>query len=298
VSRRNNEIKSVIWLTIVCIALVVWFCLRRRTNAKTRGFWADRRSLQPCAAEIELRPTKLQTKPAWVVTEVLRLIAIMRGKGCRTIAANFNAAFAGQGVSVSKSYVANLRKKSRYQIIQLRRELRKPPRAQKPNQTWGIDFTDVHIDSNAHTLIGVIDYGSRLELALQLTQKSATAVLDLIKGLIVTFGKPKRIKTDNDGAFVSAEFRAGMKKLGIYHQHTRPFSPWENGRIERFFGNFKAALRKITMICEADLIQAAHEFRIYYNHIRLHQNIGYRKRWDIQCAKRSWRTGCPGLLNK
>lgn len=54
------------------------------------------------------------------------------------------------------------------------------------------------------------------------------------------------------------------------------FSPWENGRIERFFGSFKAALHTVMIRSEAQLIQAAREFRIYYNHIRLHQNLGYR----------------------
>jgi len=180
------------------------------------------------------------------------------------------------GESVSKSYVANLRKNTQYQIIQLRNALQKPPRPQKANQTWALDFTNVHIDQTAHILIGVIDQGSRRSLALQISKKSAVAVLELIEQLIALFGKPKRLKTDNDGAFVSAQFRAGMQRLGIKHCRSRPFSPWENGFIERFFGSVKAALRKVKLYSEADLIQAADEFRFFYDHIRLHQNLCYR----------------------
>ena len=51
---------------------------------------------------------------------------------------------------------------------------------------------------------------------------------------------------------------------------------WENGYIERFFGSFKSALRKITLTSATDLIQAADEFRFFYNRIRLPQNLGYR----------------------
>ena len=219
---------------------------------------------------------KSHPKPGWVITEVLRLIAIMRGKGCRTIAATFNAAFANRGETVSKSYVAKLRTQFRYDILQLRKALQNAPWPTRPNQTWALDFTDVYIGDIAHTLIGVIDHGSRRNLALQLSRKSADAVLTLISQLIAEFGRPKTLKTDNDGAFVSAEFKAGMKRLRIRHQRSRPFSPWENGCIERFFGSFKATLRTVLIRSKAQLIQAASEFCFYYNHVRLHQNLGYR----------------------
>ena len=119
----------------------------------------------------------------------------------------------------------------------------------------------------------------RLELGrlqLQISKKSAATVLALITQLIAIFGKPKRLKTDNDGAFTSIEFITGMRRLGIRHCRIRPFSPWENGYIERFFGSFKSALRKITLTSATDLIQAADEFRFFYNRIRLPQNLGYR----------------------
>jgi len=64
----------------------------------------------------------------------------MRGKGCRTIAATFNAAFANRGESVCKSYVANLRKNAQYQILEQRRALQKPPRPQKAQSNLGFGF--------------------------------------------------------------------------------------------------------------------------------------------------------------
>jgi putative transposase len=194
-------------------------CLRRRRRSEQS---------QPHA--------KNHPKPGWVKAEVLRLLALMSEAGVRTIANTFNAKFASRGESVSKTYVAQLKKKHRYEWMRLRKEFRKPPKPQRPNQTWALDFTDVTICGTANVLIGVIDHGSRKNLALRFSDKSAAAVLGLIRNLIATYGKPKAIRTDNDGAFVSEHFKAGMARLEIRHQRSDPHEPWQNGRIERFFG--------------------------------------------------------------
>ena len=104
----------------------------------------------------------------------------------------------------------------------------------------------------------------------------AATVLILLGNLIAHFGKPKALRTDNDGAFVSDEFKAGMAALGIRHQRSDPHCPWQNGRIERFFGTFKSTIRHIQIDTHAALHQAIEEFRFHYNHIRPHQNLGNR----------------------
>jgi putative transposase len=55
-----------------------------------------------------------------------------------------------------------------------------------------------------------------------------------------------------------------------------PHCPWQNGRIERFFGTFKRAISQIQISSKAQLQQAMTEFSFFYNHIRQHQNLGYR----------------------
>jgi transposase InsO family protein len=57
------------------------------------------------------------------------------------------------------------------------------------------------------------------------------------------FGAPKCVRTDNEAVFTSRLFRLGLHLLGIRHQRTAPFAPWQNGRIERFFGTFKERFR-------------------------------------------------------
>jgi putative transposase len=229
--------------------LTLMICTRRRTRQHSRPQHAPIIRRAPAAPA---RQTKSNRKPGWVITEVLRLLATTRGQaGCRTVAAMFNARFAFRGESVSKSYVAQLRNKHRYAILQLRKKLRQPPKPGKPNQTWALDWTNVTINKETHILLGVIDHGSRQLLALKFADKSAAHVIKLLRQLITAFRKPKSIRTDNDGAFVSLSFAIALQKLGIKHQRSPPHSPWQNGRIERFFGTFKRAISQIRISSKA-----------------------------------------------
>jgi len=81
--------------------------------------------------------------------------------------------------------------------------MRQPPKPGKPHQTWALDWTHIAIGSETHTLLGVIDHGSRHLLALCFADRSANTVLIVLKRLFETFGKPKSHRTDNDGALVS-----------------------------------------------------------------------------------------------
>ena len=43
----------------------------------------------------------------------------------------------------------------------------------------------------------------------------------------------ERVMTDNGPAYRSGEFNALLEARGIGHKYTRPFSPWQNGKVER-----------------------------------------------------------------
>lgn len=40
------------------------------------------------------------------------------------------------------------------------------------------------------------------------------------------------VMTDNGPAYRSSEFNALLEAHGMGHKYTRPFSPWQNGRVE------------------------------------------------------------------
>jgi hypothetical protein len=64
--------------------------------------------------------------------------------------------------------------------------------------------------------------------------------------------------------------------LGIKHQRTDVGCPWQNGRIERFFGTLKRKLNQIDVLDFEHLNLYLIDFRLFYNHVRTHSNIGNR----------------------
>lgn len=54
--------------------------------------------------------------------------------------------------------------------------------------------------------------------------------LAFFEGLGVTV---ERVMTDNGPAYRSREFNESLDSRGIRHKYSRPFSPWQNGKVER-----------------------------------------------------------------
>ncbi|WP_271465732.1 integrase core domain-containing protein [Acidovorax sp. NCPPB 4044] len=57
------------------------------------------------------------------------------------------------------------------------------------------------------------------------------------------------------------------------HQRSAPGCPWQNGRIERFFGTLKPVLRSMHLTA-GKLPEMLGEFAGFYNDVRPHQNLG------------------------
>jgi transposase InsO family protein len=143
---------------------------------------------------------------------------------------------------------------------------------------WGIDLTEARLDGKtAVPVFGMIDHGSRACLGLQrLADLSTITALEVLLAAMRRFGKPKVIRTDNGSIFTSRLFGWTLACLGVRHQRTEPFMPWQNGRIERFFGTCKAAMGQVVIPNARALQSALDEFRLFYNHVRPHTAIGGR----------------------
>lgn len=53
----------------------------------------------------------------------------------------------------------------------------------------------------------------------------------------------------------------------------RPHCPWQNGRIERFFGTFKEKIQQVALPNSDTIDLALLQFRIWYNHVQPHQHL-------------------------
>ena len=160
------------------------------------------------------------------------------------------------------------------------------------NRIWGIDLTGkTGTRDSLHFLFGIIDPRARPELSRRssrallhlqaLHNKTSHTLIACISEVILTHGKPKIIRTDNEACpepvevaiFTLKAFRIGLKKLGIRHQRTDPGCPWQNGRIERLFGTLKQKLDQWQVPNIAQLNADLNIFSYWYNQIRPHQNL-------------------------
>ncbi|MCJ8269570.1 MAG: hypothetical protein MJK04_09230 [Psychrosphaera sp.] len=70
---------------------------------------------------------------------------------------------------------------------------------------------------------------------VDLESKHLARILIEICKTIKQYGFPKFIRSDNEACFTSRLMRVSYQLLGIKPQRIDVASPWQNGRIERFF---------------------------------------------------------------
>jgi putative transposase len=94
--------------------------------------------------------------------------------------------------------------------------------------------------------LGILDDHSRLCCHIQ-WYLSETAE-ELVHGLsqaIQKRGLPRALLTDNGSAMVAEEVTEGLLRLGIVHERTLPYSPYQNGKQEAFWGRLEGRLMKM-----------------------------------------------------
>ena len=92
-------------------------------------------------------------------------------------------------------------------------------------------------------LIGVIDDHSRLACHLQwyLTE-NAECLAHALAQAIQKRGLPRAGLSDNGAAMLAAEIAEGLARLGIVHETTLAYSPYQNGKIESLWGSVEGRL--------------------------------------------------------
>ena len=92
-------------------------------------------------------------------------------------------------------------------------------------------------------LLGVLDDRSRLACHLQwyLDETAETLVHGLAQA-IQKRGLPRALLTDNGSAMLAAEVRQGLETLGIVHETTLPYSPYQNAKQEVFWAQVEGRL--------------------------------------------------------
>ncbi len=216
-------------------------------------------------------------KPQWVRREIIRMKAVMPEAGCRTIAHNFNRRwFARRGITVSKTYVADMCRRHQYLIYEARRKLKhRIPRRMPHNRVWGCDLlVKTDRQGQPHLALAILDHASRACLRLQrLSDKSSLRLLQELIQTVKRYGRPTCLRTDNEVVLVTRVFKLSLWLLGIRQQRIQPGCPWQNGRVERFIGTVKRELARQSVTGRNELVTALQEIRTWYNHDRPHDHL-------------------------
>lgn len=126
------------------------------------------------------------------------------------------------------------------------------------NALWHLDFHEgqrriVDTDGNWHTPVALCVLDDRSRLCCHIQWYHAETAECLIHGLIQAFhkrGLPRGLMTDNGSAMIANETKNGLMRLGIAHETTLPYSPYQNGKQESFWGQLEGRL--INMLSRVD----------------------------------------------
>jgi len=138
---------------------------------------------------------------------------------------------------------------ARAEIRRQTREIRSYE-AEYVGSLWHLDFHHGSLKVLTHggqwlqpIALGILDDHSRLCCHIQ-WYLSETAE-DLVHGFsqaIQKRGLPRALLTDNGSAMVAEEFSEGLLRLGIVQERTLPYSPYQNGKQEAFWGRLEGRL--------------------------------------------------------
>ena len=115
---------------------------------------------------------------------------------------------------------------------------------------WHLDFhqASIRILDESGTwckvfALAIMDDHSRICCHLQFYLAETAECL--IHGLSQAFmkrGLPRSLMTDNGSAMIAEETCQGLERLGVLHKTTLPYSPYQNGKQESFWGQLEGRL--------------------------------------------------------
>lgn len=135
-------------------------------------------------------------------------------------------------------------------------------------------------------LLAFLDDRSRLVMHAQWYDAETTQVA--VHGCMqafATYGLPRAMLCDNGSAMRSAEMCEGLDRLGVAHRHTQVYSPYQNGKMECFWGQVEGRL--LAMIGSGTVLDMAQLNRLTMAwlqeeyHVRAHAGteMAPRDRW-------------------
>ena len=196
-----------------------------------------------------------------------------------------------EGWKVSNKTIQNIFQENGWQV----KSTNKTPRprvkasssvAERPNERWAIDATSCWSKRGWIGIMAVIDCCTRELVGLHVSERGRAqeAEAALEQGCLEEFGLiyPQEgqmrpvLRSDNGKVFTSKRFVGRCKQYGLSQEFITPYSPQQNGMIERFFRSFKEEciwLHNFEGV--EDARETIEKWVDFYNQKRPHQSLGY-----------------------
>ncbi len=115
---------------------------------------------------------------------------------------------------------------------------------------WHLDFHQGSLnilgrDGKWHKplLLAILDDRSRIICHAQwYLDETAESLVHGFMQALQKRGLPRALMSDNGSAMISAEFTEGLERIGILHQPTLPYSPYQNAKQEVFWAQVEGRL--------------------------------------------------------
>lgn len=232
-------------------------------------------------ATIYYRP-KLAAKNAGLLLQIKAIAETRVHYGYRRITDRLRM----QGVRVNHKHVQRLYRLAELGLQRRRSRRRRAgvirgPRilATRPNHVWSMDFVHDRLsDGRAIRLLTLIDVYTRecIALAVRRSWKS-TDVIDVLRRVVLTRAKPRRITCDNGSEFCAVPMDQWAYHNDVQLNYSRPGKPVDNCYIESFNALVRRELLNASYFESLDDAQrAATEWQQDYNTEHPHSSLGHR----------------------
>ena len=106
-------------------------------------------------------------------------------------------------------------------------------RAKRPMELVHIDTAGPYPASlGGSRYVMFVDSASRLQRPYGTRDKSAEAIVAVVKHFIADMGVPRAFRSDNSSEYTNRSFVKFCINLGIRHKFTAPYTPQQNGPVE------------------------------------------------------------------
>ena len=167
-------------------------------------------------------------------------------------------------------------------------------KTQNPNQLWATDCCHLKVIGwGWYYLVTVMDDYSRMILGWDLKVDMTGRSLEDVVQQALDFTSMKEVPvedrtvllSDNGAGYISQQFNAYLRLVGIKHINAAPFHPQTNGKIERYHRTLKVEINQVPYEMPSELKEAIRAFVAYYNYRRYHEGLGNVTPYDVYTGR-------------